>query len=94
MVFVFCQSFPIVADAYEVITCPYEKMRKSMCDTNPTIENIIDLSHLLLAINSSVNFVFYVKYEETFKQAFFQVIHYIWINNFIQVEYYPMEVKL
>ena len=72
-VFIFCQSFTIVADAYEAFTCPYEKMRRSMCPSNPTIENIIDFSHFALTINSSINFALYVIHEKTFKEAIVKV---------------------
>ena len=73
VVFIFCQSFTIVADAYEAFTCSYEKMRKSMCPSNPTIENIIDFSHFLLTINSSINFALYVLHDKTFKEAIVKV---------------------
>ena len=73
VVFIFCQSFTIVADAYEAFTCSYEKMRKSMCPSNPTIENIIDFSHFLLTINSSINFALYVIHDKTFKEAIVKV---------------------
>jgi len=41
-IFIFCQSFTIVADAYEAFTCSFENMSQSRCPSNPTIENIID----------------------------------------------------
>ena len=72
-VFIFCQSFTIVADAYEAFTCSFEDMSKSMCPSNPTIENIIDISHFLLTINSSINFALYVIHEKTFKEAIIKV---------------------
>ena len=74
VVFIFCQSFKIVADAYEAFTCSYENMRRSNCGTNQIIESIIDLSHFLLALNSSINFVLYVIHEETFRKTVLKVL--------------------
>jgi len=75
VVFIFCQSFTIVADAYEAFTCSSEAMSHSMCPSNPTIENIIDVSHFLLTINSSINFLLYVMHEKTFKEAIIKVLY-------------------
>ena len=80
VVFIFCQSFTIVADAYEAFTCTYEKMRLSMCDSNETIENIIDFSHFLLTVNSSINFALYVIHEKTFKEALIKVLIKDWFS--------------
>ena len=72
-IFIFCQSFTIVADAYEAFTCSFENMSQSRCPSNPTIENIIDVSHFLVTINSSINFLLYVLHEKTFKEAIVKV---------------------
>ena len=57
----------IVPDLYEMIYCKIGKSgratgKKAMiweCANDVTIDSIIDLSHLMLAINSSVNVIIY-----------------------------------
>ena len=69
-VFVFCQCFTIVADVYELIcTLGDEKM----CDYNVHIENLINVAHLMLALNASVNFIFYMMNIDNFKESFVKV---------------------
>ena len=75
VVFVVCQSFTIVADIYEAVICIQQNVKRSMCLSNDHIENIIDISHFLLSINSSINFALYVIHEKTFKEAIIKVTY-------------------
>ena len=68
-VFVFCQCFTIVADVYELICT----LGAEQCDYNVHIENLINVAHLMLALNASVNFIFYMMNIDNFKESFIQV---------------------
>ena len=60
VLFIICQSFKIIPDIYEVITCRFGDVREDGgCGSNSYVDVMIDLSHLFLAINSSVNVVIY-----------------------------------
>ena len=72
-VFVVCQSFTIVADIYEAVICIQQNVEQSMCISNDHIENIIDISHFMLSINSSVNFLLYAAQDEMFRNALLKV---------------------
>ena len=73
VVFVVCQSFTIVADIYEAVICIQQNVEQSMCISNDHIENIIDISHFMLSINSSVNFLLYAAQDDMFRNALFKV---------------------
>ena len=73
MVFVVCQSFTIVADIYEVVTCSYEEIKSSLCSSTDHIENIIDIAHFMLSFNASVNFLLYAIHDKMFRDAFVKV---------------------
>ena len=73
MVFVVCQSFTIVADIYEVVTCSYEEIKSSLCSSTDHIENIIDIAHFMLSFNASVNFLLYAIHDQMFRDAFVKV---------------------
>ena len=78
LVFIFCQSFPVVADVYE-FTCYLTNSRP--CKANDHIERFIDVAHLMLAINSSINFVFYMVHIQKFQESFIKVYIKIIIMN-------------
>jgi hypothetical protein len=63
ILFILCQSVKIIPDMYEVIYCRLGNQANLKdgykCPTTTIIDNLIDLSHLLLAINSSANFFIY-----------------------------------
>ena len=62
VLFILCQSVKIVPDLYEVIYCRIGTSglnKDGLCVNNFTIDSIIDVSHLFLAINSSVNVIIY-----------------------------------
>ena len=74
-VFVFCQCFTIGADSYELIcTIGGSMSDQVLCDTNVHIERLINVAHLMLALNSSVNFIFYMMNIEEFRTKFVKVI--------------------
>ncbi len=61
VLFVFCQSAKIIPDVHEVIYCRLlpDRSGGSTCVIPDFIERVVSLSHLLLAINSSANFIIY-----------------------------------
>eukprot|EP00093_Oithona_nana_P003964 03964.XXX_141412_139027_1 [CDS] Oithona nana genome sequencing. len=66
VVFIICQSCKIIPDLYEVIICSQGGDR---CMSTQTIEAIIDISHLMLTINSSVNFFIYIIHRGQFRES-------------------------
>ena len=72
LVFVFCQCFTIVADSYDMI-CVLA-LSATNCPPNIHIDNLIQIGHFMLAVNSSVNFIFYMIHIEKFREAFIQVL--------------------
>ena len=75
-----CQSFTIVADIYEAVICIQQNVKQSMCTSNDHIENIIDIAHFMLSINSSINFLLYAAQDKIFRDALVKV-------NFIKVQW-------
>ena len=63
VMFVLCQSVKIVPDLYEVLFCRIGSSglnSKGLCISHSVIDYIVDVSHLLLAINSSTNVIIYM----------------------------------
>ena len=73
LVFVTCQSFTIVADVYEGIICSQQNLKHSMCISNDHIENIIDISHFMISVNSSINFLLYAYHDSIFRKTLAKV---------------------
>ena len=82
VVFVCCQCFTMVSDVFELL-CTIHSLRdiqaendeESKCKINFThINNLISFGHFMLAVNSTVNFVFYMIYIKDFRKAFLKVI--------------------
>ena len=71
LMFVFCQCFTIAADIYDLICVLV--ISSATCPANIHVENLIQLGHFMLAVNSSVNFIFYMIHIEKFREAFIQV---------------------
>ena len=62
ILFIVCQSVKIFPDIYEVLFCRIGSSGLNSvgnCKNNSAIDIVIDLSHLMLAINSSVNVIIY-----------------------------------
>ena len=76
VVFILSGSFSIVADIYEMIYCANQKDEQAMCLSNDHIENIIDISHFILSLTASVNFLFYVIHDKNFRDAFLKVLKF------------------
>ena len=71
IVFVFCQCFTIIGDSYDLFCA----LATSNCPPNNWyIDNLIPLGHFMLALNSSVNFIFYMIHINVFRQEFIKVI--------------------
>lgn len=75
-VFVICQCFTIGADVYELI-CILGGFteEQTLCDSNIHVENVINVAHFMLAVNSSVNFIFYLMNIDEFRRNFLKVSH-------------------
>ena len=72
IVFVFCQCFTIIADSSETIC---EVFFSSCVPPNIHIHNLIYMGHFMLALNSSVNFIFYILHIKAFRKQFVQVYY-------------------
>ena len=62
VMFILCQSVKIIPDVYEVLFCRIGSSglnSEGLCNNHAVIDYIIDISHLLLAINSSANVIIY-----------------------------------
>ncbi|XP_040565534.1 FMRFamide receptor [Lepeophtheirus salmonis] len=70
IVFIICQSVKIIPDLYEVLYCQNNEVD---CEQNKTMDAIISLSHLLLTINSSTNFIIYIMKGQSFKKEFLSI---------------------
>ena len=80
-VFVFCQCFTIVADFYELICTLGLSSLEGGCSYNVHIENLINVAHFMLSINSSINFIFYMTNIHYFRESFVQVknqLAFVW----------------
>ena len=73
-VFIFGQSFKIIPDLYEVIWCSQDYIKEERCSSTPFIENVIDTSHFMLAINSSANFFIYIWHRGKFRQSVINLV--------------------
>ena len=73
IVFIFCQFFPIVGDVYELMCLLRGNNNAGICESNIHIDNLISWGHLMLMVNSSVNFVFYMSNIEKFRNGFLKV---------------------
>ena len=77
LVFVFCQCFTIIPDIDELICT----ISGSKCQDIIYTYNIIEFGHLMLAVNSSVNFVFYIIHIPLLKEEIKKVPKHINRNN-------------
>lgn len=64
--FVFCQSFKLIPDLYELIWCNEEN---GDCEMPVPVEMCIRVSHLLVCVNSSANFLLYYFNGRKFRKA-------------------------
>ena len=62
VMFILCQSVKVIPDCYEVLFCRIGSSglnSEGQCINHAVIDYIIDISHLMLAINSSANVIIY-----------------------------------
>ena len=71
IMFIACQSLKIIPDIYEAIICQHSE--NTACDSTTTIEVLISVSHLLLAINSASNFVICMFRGQDFRGLFWRI---------------------
>lgn len=69
--FIICQSFKIVPDLYELIWCN-PSGSGGQCEMPGVIKIIIRLSHLLVCVNSSANFLIYYLNGRKFRIAWLE----------------------
>ena len=79
LVFVFCQCFTIIPDIDELICT----ISGSKCQDIIYTYNIIEFGHLMLAVNSSVNFVFYIIHIPLLKEEIKKVPKHINKNKLL-----------
>ena len=74
--YVVCQSIKLVPDFYEVFACKPFHFEIGECPYNSTqaINNLIDIGHLFLAINSCGNILLYIVFGKSFRNSLVQVI--------------------
>ena len=88
LVFIFCQCFTIVADIYE-LTCtlfpPPTDRNSTFCKSNVHIENFIDIAHFMIAVNSSVNFIFYMVNIKEYRESLVKVRYYFSRDQIYQI---------
>lgn len=71
ILFLICQSLKIIPDIYEAIVC---KGDTAKCAPSLTVEIIISISHLLLAINSAANFGIYMLRGDRFRTVLSKIL--------------------
>ncbi|XP_059087651.1 FMRFamide receptor-like [Tigriopus californicus] len=71
VLFITCQSFKLIPDLFEVLSCRNVKP----CYTSAFVNKVVELSHLLLCLNSSLNFMVYLLGGEKFRK--------IWIHTYV-----------
>jgi len=77
--FIFCQSFKIIPDMYELILCNRLGHLGADCEMKgPVINAILRLSHLLVCVNSSANFLIYYARGERFRRAWIETFGECW----------------
>ena len=74
--FIFCQSFKIIPDLYELMVCGSAGNLGHNCAISkvPVMNVITRMSHLLVCFNSSTNFLIYYLNGEKFRRA--------WVETF------------
>ena len=74
VMFVFCQCFTIIPDIYELNCALSTAKDKQQCQyTYKYTYHLIEISHLMLAVNSSINFIFYMIHIKLFRESYTKV---------------------
>ena len=76
--YVLCQSIKLIPDFYEVFACKPFHFEVGECPyhSTQTINKLIDVGHLFLAINSCVNILLYIIFGKSFRDSLIQVIRF------------------
>ncbi|XP_059087608.1 FMRFamide receptor-like [Tigriopus californicus] len=74
LLFIFCQSAKIIPDLYEVIYCRWPSDEPKDCEITTFVTTMVSVSHLLLAINSSSNFIIYAWRGTKFRAELMELI--------------------
>ena len=70
LLFIFCQSFKMIPDIYELIFCPpTQSEEQPICETTPFVDTCVSLSHLFVCGNSALNWIVYLLAGEKFRSA-------------------------
>ena len=72
-IFIVCQSMKLIPDLYEMIACEDFKIGDCPQTGEQIINVIIDLSHLLLVVNSCANPILYIVYGSQFHDSLIKV---------------------
>ena len=72
VMFILCQSLKIIPDIFEAFFCDHSD-DISTCQSPFSLEILISVSHLMLAVNSASNFLIYMLRGDKFRQFFFQI---------------------
>ena len=72
VMFILCQSLKIIPDIFEAFFCDHSN-DISTCQSPFSLEILISVSHLMLAVNSASNFLIYMLRGDKFRQFFFQI---------------------
>ena len=80
ILFVICQSLKIVPDMYEIIVCNSAEHENTSqaCEFPDVIQKLTELSHLLVCINSSANFLIYYCAGGKFREAWLDTYGFWW----------------
>ena len=82
ILFVICQSLKIVPDMYEIIVCKPAtqeyKTTSEECKFPPIINQLTQISHLLVCINSAANFLIYYCAGAKFREAWLDTYGFWW----------------
>jgi hypothetical protein len=78
--FIFCQSFKIIPDLYELIVCSNNGNLGHNCTMSkiPVMNVIMRLSHFLVCFNSSTNFLIYYLNGKKFRKAWIDTYGSCW----------------
>ena len=85
VLFVFCQSFKMIPDIYELWYCPPVQGQDHLCKTTPSIRACVSLSHLLVCVKSAVNWIIYLLAGEKFRR--------VWCETYLPIKYRPKFLK-
>ena len=77
IVFVFCQCFTIIPDILELMCT----LSTKHCQETIYTYSVIEFGHLMLAFNSSINFIFYMIHIQLYREErIFKVFIFAWYN--------------